>query len=72
MWNDQLVNFGSQIIFARNQIINELLPYVAKSYAELAPTSKALNIKYLPNVATESMTQTDLVVAVKEITCIKN
>ena len=26
VWNDQLVNFGSQIIFARNQIINELLP----------------------------------------------
>jgi DNA replication and repair protein RecF len=66
VWNDQLVNFGSQIIFARNQIINELLPYVSKSYAELAPTSKALNIKYLPNVATESMTQTDLVVAMKE------
>jgi DNA replication and repair protein RecF len=66
VWNDQLVNFGSQIIFARNQIINELLPYVSKSYAELAPTSKALNIKYLPNVATESMTQADLVVAMKE------
>jgi DNA replication and repair protein RecF len=66
VWNDQLVNFGSQIIFARNQIINELLPYVSKSYAELAPTSKALNIKYLPNVAAESMTQADLVVAMKE------
>jgi DNA replication and repair protein RecF len=66
VWNDQLVNFGSQIIFSRNQIINELLPYVSKSYAELAPTSKALNIKYLPNVATESMTQPDLVVAMKE------
>jgi DNA replication and repair protein RecF len=66
VWNDQLVNFGSQIIFARNQIINEILPYVSKSYAELAPTSKALNIKYLPNVATDSMTQTDLVVAMKE------
>jgi DNA replication and repair protein RecF len=66
VWNDQLVNFGSQIIFARNQIINELLPFVSKSYAELAPTSKALNIKYLPNVGTESMTQPDLVVAMKE------
>jgi DNA replication and repair protein RecF len=66
VWNDQLVNFGSQIIFARNQIINELLPYVSKSYAELAPTSKALNIKYLPNVATESMNQPDLVISMKE------
>jgi DNA replication and repair protein RecF len=66
VWNDQLVNFGSQIIFARNQIINELLPYVSKSYAELAPTSKALNIKYLPNVSSEGMTQTDLVIAMKE------
>jgi DNA replication and repair protein RecF len=66
VWNDQLVNFGSQIIFARNQIINDLLPYVSKSYAELAPTSKALNIKYLPNVSSESMTQTNLVIAMKE------
>jgi len=66
VWNDQLVNFGSQIIFARNQIINELLPYVSKSYAELAPTSKALNIKYLPNASSESMALTDLVIAMKE------
>jgi DNA replication and repair protein RecF len=66
VWNDQLVNFGSQIIFARNQIINELLPYVSKSYAELAPTSNALNIKYLPNVSSESMALTNLVTAMKE------
>jgi DNA replication and repair protein RecF len=66
VWNDQLVNFGSQIIFARNQIINELLPYVSKSYAELAPTSKALNIKYLPNVSSETMALNDLVTAMKE------
>jgi DNA replication and repair protein RecF len=66
VWNDQLVNFGSQIIFARNQIINELLPYVSKSYAELAPTSKALNIKYLPNVSSETMALSDLVTAMKE------
>jgi DNA replication and repair protein RecF len=66
VWNDQLVNFGSQIIFARNQIINELLPYVSKSYSELAPTSKALNIKYLPNVSSETMALTDLVTVMKE------
>ena len=66
VWNDQLVNFGSQIIFARNQIINELLPYVSKSYAELAPTSKALNIKYLPNVSSETMALNDLAAAMKE------
>ena len=66
VWNDQLVNFGSQIIFARNQIINELVPYVSKSYAELAPTSKALNIRYLPNISSETMALTDLVTAMKE------
>jgi DNA replication and repair protein RecF len=66
VWNDQLVNFGSQIIFTRNQIINELLPYVSKSYAELAPTSKALNIRYLPNISSETMALTDLVTAMKE------
>jgi DNA replication and repair protein RecF len=66
IWNEQLINFGSQIILARHQIINELLPYVSKSYAELAPNSKALNITYLPNVSAENMTLTDLVEAMKQ------
>jgi DNA replication and repair protein RecF len=66
IWNEQLINFGSQIILARHQIINELLPYVSKSYAELAPSSKALNITYLPNVSAENMTLTDLVAAMKQ------
>jgi DNA replication and repair protein RecF len=66
IWNEQLINFGSQIILARHQIINELLPYVSKSYAELAPSSKALNITYLPNVSAENMTLNDLVAAMKQ------
>jgi DNA replication and repair protein RecF len=66
IWNEQLINFGSQIIFARHQIINELLPYVSKSYGELAPSSKALNITYLPTVTAENMTLTNLVEAMKQ------
>jgi DNA replication and repair protein RecF len=66
IWNEQLINFGSQIILARHQIINELLPYVLKSYAELAPSSKALNITYLPNMSAENMTLNDLVAAMKQ------
>jgi DNA replication and repair protein RecF len=66
IWNEQLINFGSQIILARHQIINELLPYVSKSYAELAPSSKALNITYLPNVSAENITLNDLVAAMKQ------
>jgi len=66
IWNEQLINFGSQIILARHQIINELLPYVSKSYAELAPSSKALNITYLPNVPAQNMTLNDLVTAMKQ------
>jgi DNA replication and repair protein RecF len=66
IWNEQLINFGSQIILARHQIIKELLPYASKSYAELAPSSKVLNITYLPNVAAENMTFTDLVEAMKQ------
>ena len=66
IWNEQLINFGSQIILARHQIINELLPYVSKSYAELAPSSKALNITYLPNVLAENMNLNDLKIAMKQ------
>ena len=42
------------------------MPYVTKSYAELAPNSKILNISYAPNVTSENMTQQDLVLAMKE------
>ena len=66
VWNDQLINFGSQIILARHNLINELLPYVTKSYAELAPNSKILNISYAPNVISEKMTLQDLVLTMKE------
>jgi DNA replication and repair protein RecF len=47
-------------------LINELLPYVTKSYAELAPSSKILNIFYSPNVTSDTMTIKDLVIAMKE------
>ncbi|MFM9096140.1 MAG: DNA replication and repair protein RecF, partial [Actinomycetes bacterium] len=43
-----------------------LLPYVSKAYAELAPSSKALNIKYLPNVSSFEMTLDDLKIKMNE------
>ena len=66
IWDEQLVNFGSQIIFSRNEIIKELLPYVVKSYAELAPSSKALNISYQPNVLSETFELLEIVTVMKE------
>ena len=66
IWDEQLVNFGSQIIFSRNEIIKELLPYVVKSYAELAPSSKALNISYQPNVLSETFELPEIVTMMKE------
>ncbi|MDA3027109.1 MAG: DNA replication and repair protein RecF, partial [Actinomycetota bacterium] len=66
IWDEQLVNFGSQIIFSRNEIIKELLPYVVKSYAELAPSSKALSISYQPNVLSETFELPKIVTVMKE------
>ncbi|MFM7138728.1 MAG: DNA replication and repair protein RecF, partial [Actinomycetes bacterium] len=66
IWNEQLIHLGSQITFYRNQLINDLLPYVSKAYAELAPSSKALNIKYLPNVSSFEMTLGDLKIKMSE------
>ena len=66
IWDEQLVNFGSQITFSRNEIIKELLPYVVKSYAELAPSSKALNISYQPNVLSETFELPEIATVMKE------
>ena len=66
IWDEQLVNFGSQIIFSRNEIIKELLPYVVKSYAELAPSSKAISISYQPNVLSETFELPEIITVMKE------
>lgn len=50
VWNKKLIDFGVEIFFERNEIINKLLPYFAGNYKAIAPKTKELKLKYLTNL----------------------
>lgn len=49
IWNKKLVEYGSEIYFERNKIIQKTLPFFSLNYKTIAPTTKSVNLKYLTN-----------------------
>jgi len=50
VWDEQLVRFGSEIMLARADLIDQLRPLCARIYQELAPDSDALELNYVDTV----------------------
>lgn len=46
IWNAQLIDIGSKIIFYRIDFINKLLPYAEKSHNYLTSNAEKLNLEY--------------------------
>jgi DNA replication and repair protein RecF len=46
VWDEQLVEFGTDLMCARNELIMNLAPLAASTYAELAPHSEPLLLSY--------------------------
>ena len=46
VWDEQLSDFGSQIIHSRVELIDELRPLVLAAYTDLAPESGETSIEY--------------------------
>lgn len=53
VWDSQLAHFGGEIMSARVQVVHDLAPHVAESYARLAPGSRPALIGYLSTVDAE-------------------
>lgn len=53
VWDSQLAHLGGEIMSARAQIIHDLAPHVAESYARLAPGSRPALIGYSTTVDAE-------------------
>src|SRR5258708_31143631 len=49
-WSAEIARLGGELMRARRQAIDELVPVVAGKYAEVAP-GEALELRYAPNVA---------------------
>lgn len=46
VWDDQLARHGGELLAARLDTLNALMPYVARSYAEIAPTNNVAAAAY--------------------------
>ena len=46
VWDDQLARHGGELLAARLDTLNALMPYVAQSYAEIAPTNNVATAEY--------------------------
>lgn len=53
VWDSQLAHLGGEIMSARAQIVHDLAPHVAESYARLAPGSRPALIGYSTTVDAE-------------------
>lgn len=53
VWDGQLAHLGGQIMSARVQVVHDLAPHVAESYARLAPGSRPALIGYTSTVDAE-------------------
>ena len=53
VWNQKLVDFGSEIYFQRNDIISKLNPYFSINYKTIAPSTNSTNLKYVTNIKTK-------------------
>lgn len=50
IWNDYLVNIGSEIIFYRNEYVNNLKKHAIRIYSDLSGGKEVLDISYKCNV----------------------
>ncbi|WP_375484550.1 DNA replication/repair protein RecF [uncultured Jatrophihabitans sp.] len=51
VWNGHLVEHGSQLLHARLQAVRDLHPHAAAAYAQVAPTSAPLSLRYVTSLA---------------------
>ncbi|MEO9330260.1 DNA replication/repair protein RecF [Gordonia aurantiaca] len=62
VWDAQLAELGGQVTAARLQVLGELEPHFARSYASIAPHSRPATLRYRPagGVDTGSATAEDI------------
>lgn len=53
VWDAQLAHLGGEVMSARVQVVHDLAPHVAESYARLAPGSRPALISYTSTVDAE-------------------
>lgn len=56
VWDEQLIEYGTQIMMARNFAIDALAPLAALDYARIAPASAELGMRYVTTIGDDPIT----------------
>ncbi len=56
VWDEQLIEHGTQIMMARNAAIDALAPLAATDYARIAPASAELGMRYVTTIGDDPIT----------------
>ena len=67
VWDGHLATHGAQLLAARLALVAALRPYAAESYAELAPTSGELALRYVSSVAQAAGNDTGVIPSVEAL-----
>lgn len=51
VWDGHLAEYGAELLRARMDLVAALTPHAVRSYAELAPTSGQLTLRYVSSIA---------------------
>ena len=67
VWDGHLVEHGAQLLAARLELVAALRPYAEAAYAQLAPTSGKLALRYVSSVVNSEGNDTGVIPAVSEL-----
>lgn len=71
VWDDQLVDVGSQLLAARWALIDELRPAVERAYIDLAPDSGTTDLQYRSSIDLDSETSATELLSVPDLASIR-
>ena len=67
VWDGHLVEHGAQLLAARLELVAALRPFAEAAYAQLAPTSGKLALRYVSSVVNSEGNDTGVIPAVSEL-----
>jgi DNA replication and repair protein RecF len=65
VWDGHLAQHGAQLLVARLELVQALAPYARQAYAQLAPASGKLGLRYVNSSADDEGNDTDVIPTVQ-------
>ena len=67
VWDGHLAEHGAQLLVARLELVRALAPYARQAYAQLAPASGKLGLRYVSSIDDDEGNDTDVIPSVEAV-----